>query len=90
MKKKDDNINIYEVMDEYSPDYSVFCEDDFETLKLKKIIFQRLTETEKRIILAYAHIGNIRDTARLFKVSSTTIYNEIRKIRKKIEEICYT
>lgn len=83
------SFNIYDTLEEFSPDYSVFCEDDFDISKLKKIIYTRLTETDRRIILAYAQLGNIRDVAALLKVSPTTIFNEIRKIRNKIYEYFY-
>ena len=78
------DFNIYEVMDEYALDYSIFDEDSEEIRRIKRIIFNELTETERRIILSYAQLGNIRDTAKLFQVSSTTIYTEIKKIRNKI------
>lgn len=78
------DFNIYEVMDEYAPDYSIFDEDSDDIRKIKRIIFNELSETERRIILSYAQLGNIRDTAKLFQVSSTTIYTEIKKIRNKI------
>lgn len=78
------DFNIYEVMDEYAPDYSIFDEDRDDIRIIKRIIFNYLSETERRIILSYVHIGNIRDTAKLFRVSSTTIYTEIKRIRDKI------
>lgn len=80
------DFNIYEVMDEYAPDYSIFDEDSDDIRRIKRIIFNELTETERRIILSYAQLSNIRDTAKLFQVSSTTIYTEIKKIRNKIYE----
>jgi len=80
------NFNIYEVMEEYAPDYSIFDEDSDEIRRIKRVIFNELSETERRIILSYAQLGNIRDTAKLFKVSSTTIYTEIKRIRNKIYE----
>lgn len=78
------DFNIYEVMDEYALDYSIFDEDSDDIRKIKRIIFNKLSETERRIILSYAQLGNIRDTAKLFQVSSTTIYTEIKRIRNKI------
>ena len=80
------DYNIYEVMDEYAPDYSIFDEDSDEVRRIKRIIFNELSETERRIILSYAQLGNIRETAKLFQVSSTTIYTEIKRIRNKIYE----
>lgn len=83
---KQDDFDIYEVMDEYAPDYSVFDNDSDDIRKIKRIIFNELSETERRILLSYAQLGNLRDTAKLFQVSSTTIYTEIKRIRNKIYE----
>lgn len=86
-KKKPDKLksfNIYEVLDEYKPSGDIFCEDDITISKIKKIIQNDLNETERRIILSYAELGNIRDTARLFKVSPSTIWNQIKQIKIKI------
>lgn len=77
-------IDIYEIEDEYAYDPDIFTEDEPEISKLKWIIWNKLDMTERRIILVYAHLGNIRDTAKVFKVSPTTIWNTITNIRKKI------
>lgn len=78
------SFNIYEVLDEYKPYDDIFCEDDITISKIKKIIQNDLNETERRIILSYAELGNLRDTAALFKVSTTTIWNQIKQIKIKI------
>lgn len=86
-KKKPDKLksfNIYEVLDKYKPSDDIFCEDDITIIKMKKIIQNDLNETERRIILSYAELGNIRDTAKLFKVSPSTIWNQIKQIKIKI------
>lgn len=75
---------IYDVEDEYKPSNDIFNEDDIIIDKIKRIIQNDLNEPERRIILAYAHLGNIRDCAKLFKVSPTTIWNKIREIKIKI------
>lgn len=86
-KKYDmDSFNIYDVESDYAPVDDVLSEDDIIVQLSKKIVYTRLDETDRRIILAYAEIGNIRDTARLFKVSPTTIWIRIQEIRKKIKE----
>lgn len=88
MKKQKENklkgFNIYAVEDEYAPSDDIFCEDDILYSNIKKIIQNDLSEPERRIILAYAEIGNVRDCAKLFKVSPTTIWNKISEIRIKI------
>lgn len=78
-------MNIYQILDEYKPNDSIFDDDDDKIRKLKKIIYNNLDETERRIILEYAEIGNSRDCAKLFKVSPTTIYLRIKEIQNKIK-----
>lgn len=88
MKKPKENkfsgFNIYDVEDEYKPSNDVFNEDDITIDRIKKVIYNTLDEPERRIILAYAELGNIRDCAKLFKVSPTTIWNKIKEIKIKI------
>lgn len=80
-----ESFNIYGVLDEYSPADDVLSEDDISVHRIKKIVYNRLNETDRRILLAYAEIGNVRDTAKLFKVSPTTIWIRIQEIRNKIK-----
>ena len=88
MKKQKENklkgFNIYDVEDEYAPSDDIFNEDDITISKIKKIIQNDLSEPERRIILSYAELGNVRDCAKLFKVSPTTIWNKIKEIKIKI------
>jgi len=85
-KIKYSKLDIYELEDLYKPTDDIFCEDDFSYIKLKHILFEKLDDTERRIILCYSHYGNLRDTAKLFNVSTTTIWNYISKIKKKIKK----
>lgn len=97
MSKKNDNVPpkwqtippkwIYNIEEDYAPNTSMFSDDNEQVATLKKIIYNDLDEIERRIILAYAEIGNLRETAQLFKVSTSTIYKQIKKIREKIK-IC--
>lgn len=88
MKKQNDNkineFNIYDVEDEYKPSNDIFNEDDIIIDKIKKVLWNVLDDTERRIIISYAHLGNIRDCAKLFKVSPTTIWTKIKEIKIKI------
>lgn len=78
-------FNIYDVLSEYEPNDDIFDSDEIKIKSIKKIIFNSLDETERRIILSYAEIGNSRDCAKLFKVSPTTIYLKIKDIQNKIK-----
>lgn len=85
-EKYENELNsIYDILDMYRPNDSIFDEDDEDIKKLKKIIYNKLDETDRRIILEYAEIGNTRDCAKLFKVSHTTIYLKIKEIQNKIK-----
>lgn len=88
MKKQKENklsgFNIYDVEDVYKSSNDIFNEDDITIDRIKKVIYKTLDEPERRIILAYAELGNIRDCAKLFKVSPTTIWNKIKEIKIKI------
>lgn len=88
MKKQKENkisrFNIYDVEDVYKPSNDVFNEDDIIIDRIKKVIYNTLDEPDRRIILAYAELGNIRDCAKLFKVSPSTIWNKIKAIKIKI------
>lgn len=75
---------IYDIEEEYMPSNDIFCEDDILYSNIKKIIQSELSEPERRIILVYAELGNIRDTAKIFKVSPSTIWNKIKDIKLKI------
>jgi hypothetical protein len=88
MKKQKENkiskFNIYDVEDVYKPSNDVFNEDDIIIDRIKKVIYNTLDEPDRRIILAYAELGNVRDCAKLFKVSPSTIWNKIKAIKIKI------
>ena len=83
------SLDIYSLEDEYKPSNDIFDEDDILYKKLKKIIQDSLDDTEKRILFTYAELGNYRDTAKVFSVSTTTIFNKIRDIRIKIIKFLY-
>lgn len=85
MKAKEcKKINIYELEELYSPSSDIFSEDNETYDKLKKIIFFKLDDTERRIILCYAEVGNLRDTAKIFNVSTSTIWGYVSRIKTKI------
>lgn len=77
---------IYQIEDKYKPSDDIFCEDDILYYSLKKALQETLNETERRIIISYAELGNIKDTAKLFKVSPTTIWKQIKTIQRKVKE----
>lgn len=79
-------FDIYAVLNDYAPSDDVLSDDDILVQRVKKIVYTRLNETDRRILLAYAELGSLRQTAKLFKVSTSTIWLRIQEIRKKIKE----
>lgn len=74
------------LLDDYRPDDGIFSEDEDIVRILKKIVYTRLDETDRRILIVYADLGNVRDTAEIFRVSSTTIWWRIKSIKEKIKK----
>lgn len=85
MKTKNEELNIYELEDLYRPSDDVFCDDSNLYYKIKYILFNVLSETDRRIIICYAHTGSLRETAKLFNVSTSTIFGYVHRIKKIIK-----
>ena len=49
-----------EIIEDYKPDYSIFNDEPELTNNLKQIIYDKLDEVDKRIILLYAELGSLR------------------------------
>lgn len=88
MKTKNniEDVNIYYILDEYRPDDNIFSLENENINKIKHIIYDILNETDRRIILLYAELGNIRDVAKILKVSSGTAFLQIKRIQKTIRD----
>lgn len=79
-------MDINELYKDYLPDTDVFTEEDEKMARLKNIIFSKLDEIDRRIILFYASEGTMRKTAEKLNVSTSTAYIRIKDIQKKIKE----
>lgn len=75
--------NIKELMDDYKPDYSIWSEDDELMTKLKTAV-QRLPDADRIIFILYCESGSLREVGKKLGVSHTTVYKEIKKIKKRI------
>lgn len=76
-----------EIYSDYLPDDSVFSEETEEINHLKHIIFDKLTESERRIIILYTELQSVRKVAKLLFISPSSAWNEISRIKKKILQI---
>lgn len=79
-------VSIKDMLEDYKPDNGLFSEEDEKINLLKNIIYKKLDEVDRRIILMYAELGSLRKLGRELGVSSSTALSRIREIREKIME----
>lgn len=77
-------IDIYKIIEKYSPIDSIFNEEEEKVTRLKDIVYNDLDEVDRRVILMYAELGSLRKLATELNVSATAIYKRIKEIRQKI------
>ena len=77
-------IDIQQILEDYAPDTSIWNDDEELVNKLKEIIYNKLTEPEKRIILMYAELGNLRKLGKELGVSTSSAWIKIKDIKTKI------
>lgn len=72
------------ILEEYLPDDDLFSVEDERMNALKHIIYEKLSETDKRVILLYAELGSQREVGRKLGVSASTVNILIKRIRNEI------
>ena len=72
------------ILEEYLPDDDLFSVEDARMNALKHIIYEKLSETDKRVILLYAELGSQREVGRKLGVSASTVNILIKRIRNEI------
>lgn len=82
-------ININDIIDDYKPDNTIFSTEDEKILLLKNIIYNKLNEVDRRILLMYAHLNSLRKLGKELGVSPSTALKKINEIRTKIYEHLY-
>lgn len=86
--KEKTNISIDELMSDYRPhNDDIFNEDTALLSVVKGIIFNDLSEAERRVLLLYSELGTQRDVAKELNVSASSINIYLKKIRAKIAQI---
>lgn len=78
-------ININNIIEDYLPDAHPISGDSAYMYTLKSSV-QSLTEIDRRIILLYADCGSMRRLGKYLGVSTSTAYNEIKRIQKIIKQ----
>jgi len=75
-----------EIVEDYKPDYSIFNDEPELTNNLKQIIYDKLDEVDKRIILLYAELGSLRKLGLELGISTSSAWIKINEIRNKINK----
>ena len=77
-------LDIKEILEDYQPSDDIFNDEDELTNKLKHIIYLKLNEVDKRIILMYAELKSLRKLGMELGISVSSAWIKIKEIRDKI------
>lgn len=78
-------FDINQIEAEYCPAFDIFTDEPNLTYQIKRIIFEELDITERRIILLYADKGSMRETGKALGISTSKTHQLIQSIREKIK-----
>lgn len=76
-------MTIQSLIKEYAPNDSLFCEDDEQMVLIKQAVAS-LSPADRIIFILYAETGSLREVGKMLGVSHTTIYKEIKRIKRYI------
>lgn len=83
-RSNNEKLDIKEILEEYKPDDDIFNDEDELINNLKHIIYQKLNEVDKRIILMYAELKSLRKLGEELGISASSAFFKIKEIRNKI------
>ena len=74
-------LDIKEILEDYQPSDDIFNDEDELINKLKHIIYLKLNEVDKRIILMYAELKSLRKLGMELGISVSSAWIKINEIR---------
>ena len=77
-------LDIKEILEDYQPSDDIFNDEDELINNLKHIIYLKLNEVDKRIILMYAELKSLRKLGMELGISVSSAWLKIKEIRDKI------
>lgn len=80
-------MNIKQLYQDYLPVDDIFTEEPEKVRKVKYIIFNKLTEPNRRIILLYAELQSIRKVAQKLGISAASAWLRITEIKNEIKNL---
>ena len=79
-------MKIEEILEDYKPDNTIWSNEDERVNTIKNIIYTKLDEVDRRIIILYAELGSLRKLGKELGISASSAYLKIKDIKKKILE----
>ena len=79
-------MKLKDIMTDYRPNEGIFNTEPDRVAAVKDVIWHRLNEVERRVIILYAHLGSQRKLGEELGLSASTINKLIKQIRNKIYE----
>lgn len=68
---------------EFNPD--IFCGDGPKARAVKWVCSNRLEDAERVLMYLYAELGSVRDLAQMLGVARSTLGDEIKRIKDKVQ-----
>lgn len=78
-------MTIQQIYNDYLPDNSIWSEEEDKVRKVKNIVFHKLTEADRRIILLYADLQSLRKLGKMLGISTASACITVQRIRKEIQ-----
>lgn len=83
MTSQKPHISLSKIEEEYQT--NIF-EDDERMYELKQIIFNKLDDLDRAVLILYTDEGSMAKAGKKFNVSAATIYQRMKNIRQIIKD----
>lgn len=81
-----DAVEIFKaVRPEYEYNADIFCGDGARVKRAKWVCSHRLEDAERVLVYLYAELGSVRDLAQMLGVARSTLGDEIKRIKDKVQ-----
>ena len=82
----EDAVEIFKaVRPEYEFNPDAFCGDGPKARRTKWVCSHRLEDAERVLVYLYAELGSVRDLAQMLGVARSTLGDEIKRIKDKVQ-----
>lgn len=80
------DMRIEEILEDYAPDNTIWSNEDERVNAIKNIIYTKLDEVDRRIIILYAELGSLRKLGKELGISASSAYLKIKQIKGNITD----